>query len=198
MHLSGTVIPDKCSKYIKFQQAVLADLKLVLGDEERAHLERTLRAAASVVDPADVPQLAQDESVPSGDLAVVVADGLEECDEVKSLRLANARLNVRLTASRLLAKTHKRKLGKSARALAAEKRVTKKLRAKLQEQRFHRGTKNHKLSIRGGMQLAARRALTNVGSQGIGLVLGIDVAGKTVRAWEAPCVKTFSEKSGVV
>ena len=133
MHLSGTVIPDKCNKYIKFQQAVLADLKLVLGDEERAHLERNLRAAASVVDPADVPQLAQDESVPSGDLAVVVADGLEECDEVKSLRLANARLNLRLTASRLLAKTHKRKLGKSARALAAEKRVTKKLRAKLQE-----------------------------------------------------------------
>ena len=134
MHLSGTVIPDKCSKYIIFQQAVLADLKLVLGDEERAHLERNLRAAASVVDPADVPQLAQDESVPSGDLAVVVADGLEECDcdGVKSPRLANARLNLRLTASRLLAKTHKRKLGKSARALAAEKRVTKQLKAKLQ------------------------------------------------------------------
>ena len=51
-------------------------------------------------------------------------------------------------------------------------------------QNLHRGKRGRYLSARGGLTLACRKSVSGCGAGGIGLVLGLDTSGRTIRDWE--------------
>ena len=50
---------------------------------------------------------------------------------------------------------------------------------------FKRGPKQRYCSVAGGLQLAARRGISNCGAYSLGLATGVDVHGTTVARYEA-------------
>ena len=68
--------------------------------------------------------------------------------------------------------------------IAKRNEVIKKLKLKLLEQQFKKGAKKRYFSDSGGLTLAVRWSIGKVGSHAIGMVMGFDVHGSTVRRWE--------------
>ena len=72
--------------------------------------------------------------------------------------------------------------------LTAEKsklqKEVEKLEGKLKSSGFKRGAKQRYCSTEGGLQLAARRVISNCGSYTLGLATGVDVHGTTVSRYE--------------
>ena len=132
-------------------------------------------AAVAPTDAAAAPAVA-DQAPPAVELALVPC-ALDNDD-------AQANLQRKLERARMQLRLHRQRACRLAVALAKEQATSAKLKKELQEHRFHRGRRNHKLSTRGGLLLAARRTLCNVGSQGVGAMLGLDVHGDTIRSWE--------------
>ena len=135
----------------------------------------TSAAAVAPTDAAAAPAVA-DQAPPAVELALVPC-ALDNDD-------AQANLQRKLERARMQLRLHRQRACRLAVALAKEQATSAKLKKELQEHRFHRGRRNHKLSTRGGLLLAARRTLCNVGSQGVGAMLGLDVHGDTIRSWE--------------
>ena len=103
---------------------------------------------------------------------------------IQRLLRINRSLRNRCMSTQKVLKHYKQKSQRLQSLLRRERANSAKLHQQLQEHRFHRGRKNFRLSIRGGMLLAVRRTLSNVGSQGVGLMMGLDIHGQTVRSWE--------------
>ena len=75
----------------------------------------------------------------------------------------------------------------NGRLIAERTRLQKqvgKLEDKLNSSGFKRGAKQRYCSTEGGLQLAARRVISNCGSYTLGLATGVDVHGTTVSRYE--------------
>ena len=68
--------------------------------------------------------------------------------------------------------------------LKAERVKNKMLKQQIADANFKRGPKNRYFSMQGGMMLAARKIISRTGSEGVGLLLGIDTTALTTRVWQ--------------
>jgi len=93
-------------------------------------------------------------------------------------------LATRLGRSRTLHKKLTRQLRVKTVQLKRQNEEVVKLRETLRDLDFKKGAKRRYFSTKGGLTLAARRCLSNVGSIGVGMMLGCDIHGKSVRSWE--------------
>ena len=88
-----------------------------------------------------------------------------------------------LQSSRAKVYARQRQLKKCGTQMAKLRQEKKKLQSQILDADFRRGKKRRYMSSRGGLLLAARNVVSKTGSEGAGLLLGLDIGGKTVRRW---------------
>ena len=81
-------------------------------------------------------------------------------------------------------KSLRRKIQQKDSKIKKQSLVITKLKGDLATFQFHRGSKKRYFTNRGGLTLAVRRCISGSGSAGIGMALGMDISGKSIRTWE--------------
>ena len=99
--------------------------------------------------------------------------------EIARLRLANQTLKRKYIEQKVANHGMQRKMRRLT-AKAVKKEKTTEAMALVQK----KGRAKRYFDFRSGMLLAAKRCMSNTASYSLGLALGIDVSGQTVRSWE--------------
>ena len=108
-------------------------------------------------------------------LAIVAAEGA--CRSCCKCHFQKSKLKA---ANKIL----QRKVQRRNISVEKQRALVKQLHSKLLEHLFKKEKSSRYSSITGGLTLACRRCISNVGSNGVGLLLGFDCSGQSIRNWE--------------